>query len=58
MQPPGLFHLLPCGLLNVDLDSRDFQAFQEEVDNWRYGGSFLDRLFMAYGRFYTPVHQV
>ena len=58
MQPPGLFHLLPCGLLNVDLDSGDFQAFQEEVDNWRNGGSFLDRLFMAYGRFYTPAHQV
>ena len=58
IQAPGLFHLLPCGLLKGDLECGDFQAFQDEVDKWRNDPSFLDRLFAAYGRFYTPTHQV
>ena len=58
IQPQGLFHLLPCGLLKVDLECGEFDAFQEEVDKWRNDPSFLERLFAAYGRFYTPDHQV
>jgi hypothetical protein len=58
IQPPGLFHLLPCGLLKVDLECGDFHAFQEEVDLWKKDPSFQDRLFAAYGRFCYPSHQV
>jgi hypothetical protein len=58
IQPPGLFYLLPCGLLKVDLECGDFEAFQEEVEEWKNDPSFLDRLFAAYGRFHCPSHQV
>lgn len=58
VQPPGLFHLLQCGLLKFDLESGSFPAFQEEVDNWRNDPTFMDRLFAAYGRFHAPPHQV
>ena len=58
IQPPGLFHLLSCGLLKVDVECGDLQAFQEEVDKWKKDPSFQDRLFAAYGRFCYPSHQV
>ena len=58
MLPPGLFHLLPCGLLKADLESGNFPAFQAEVENWRKDPTCLDRLYAAYGRFYSPAHQV
>jgi hypothetical protein len=58
VQPPGLFHLLPCGLLNFDLECGSFSDFQQEVDNWKNDPTFMDRLCLAYGRFYIPSHQV
>jgi hypothetical protein len=58
IQPPGLFHLLVCGLLKFDLECGEFHVFQEEVENWKNDPSFMDRLFAAYGRFYSPSHQV
>lgn len=58
VQPPGLFHLLQCGLLEFDLESGSFPAFQEEVDNWRNDPRFMDRLFAAYGRFHASMDQV
>ena len=58
VQPPGLFHLLVCGLLTFDLECGDFPAFLGEVENWKNDPSFMDRLFAAYGRFYSPDHQV
>ena len=58
IQPPNLFHLLVCGLLKFNLECGKFPAFQEEVENWKNDPSFMDRLFAAYGRFYSPSHQV
>jgi hypothetical protein len=58
LQPPGLYYLLPCGLLKFDEKCGDVQTFEEEVHNWKIVPSFLDRLYAAYGRFYTPEHQV
>ena len=58
VQPPGLFHLLPYGLLKFDLECGSFQTFQEQVDTWRNDPTFMDRLFAAYGRFYSPLNQV
>ena len=29
IQPPGLFHLMPCGLLTFNLERDEFQAFEE-----------------------------
>ena len=58
MQPPGLFHLLPCGLLKVDLELGSFPVFQDEVHKWKNDPSCMDRLFASYGRFYSPAHQV
>jgi hypothetical protein len=58
IQPPGLFHLMACGLLKFDFEFGEFHAFQEEVTKWQNDPSFMDRLFAAYGRFYSPSHQV
>jgi len=58
IQPPGLYHLMACGLLNFDMDCGDFHAFQEEVEGWKKDPGFMDRLFAAYGMFYSPTHQV
>lgn len=58
LHPPGLFHLLHCGLLKVDLEGGSFPEFQAEVDKWRKDATFLDRLYAAYGRFHDPAHQV
>ena len=58
IEPPGLYHLMQCGLLNFDLDFGDFDNFQEEVEGWKKDPGFMDRLFAAYGRFYSPTHQV
>ena len=58
IQPPGLYHLMPCGLLNFDLESGDFHAFQEEVEGWKNDPGFMNKFFAAYGRFYLPTHQV
>ena len=58
IQPPGLYHLMPCGLLNFDMDCGDFHAFQDEVEGWKNDPGFMDRRFAAYGRFYSPTHQV
>ena len=58
LPPPGLFHLLPCGLLKVDLVLGSFPAFQDEVQKWRNDPSCMDMLFASYGRFYSPAHQV
>jgi hypothetical protein len=58
IQPPGLYYLIPCGLLNFDLECGEFGAFQEEVDAWKNDPASMDRLFAAYGRFHRPSHQV
>jgi hypothetical protein len=58
IQPPGLYYLIPCGLLDFDLECGEFGAFQEEVDAWKNDPACMDRLFAAYGRFYRPSHQV
>ena len=58
IQPPGLFHLIPCGLLKFDLECGDYHAFQEEIDNWRNDPAYMDWLFAAYGRFSWHKHQV
>ena len=58
IQPPGLFHLMACGLLNFDLDGGEFQAFQAEVEKWQKEPSFMVQLFAAFGRFHLPTHQV
>ena len=58
IQPPGLFYLMPCGLLKFDLECGEFEAFQHEVQKWQNDPSFMDRLCAAYGRFYMPSHQV
>ena len=58
VQPPGLFHLLPCRLLKADLEGGSFPAFQDEVDKWRKDPAWLDRLYAAFGRFSSPAHQV
>ena len=31
IQPPGLFHLMACGLLTFDLERGEFQAFEDKV---------------------------
>ena len=31
IQPPGLFHLMACGLLTFDLERGEFRAFEDEV---------------------------
>jgi hypothetical protein len=58
IQPPGLFHLVPCNLLTFDLERDEFQAFEEQVQKWNNDPAFTDRLFAAYDRFYSPAHQV
>ena len=58
IQPPGLFYLLPCGLLTFDLECGEFHAFEEEVANLKNDPAFMDRVFAAYGRFYSAKHQV
>ena len=58
LQPPGLWHLMACGLFNFDLACGDFQAFEHEVQKWRTEPQYLDRFYAAYGRFHDPEHQV
>jgi hypothetical protein len=58
IQPPVLFYLLPCGLLAFALENGDFHAFEEEVTNLKNDPAFMDRVFAAYGRFYSAKHQV
>ena len=58
IQPPGLFYLMPCGLLRFDLECGEFQAFQDEVQKWQADPAFMDRFFAAYGRFCAPMYQV
>ena len=58
VQPPGLFYLMACGLLNFDLECGEFHAFEDEVTKWRSDPHWMDRLYAAYGRFYDPTHQV
>ena len=56
--PPGLFHLMACGLLDFDFECGEFHAFEEEVTNWKNGTGFTERLLAAYGRFHLHFHQV
>ena len=58
IQPPGLFHLVACGLINFDFERGELQTFEAEVQKWSEDLAFKDRLFAAYGRFYEPSHQV
>ena len=58
IQPPGLFYLLPCGLLKFDPECGEFHAFQEDVANLKSDPAFMDRVFAAYGRFHSAKHQV
>jgi hypothetical protein len=58
IQPPGLFYLMPCGLLTCDLECGEFEAFHDEVHKWQNNPLFKDRLWAAYGRFHAPSHQV
>ena len=58
IQPPGMFYLMTCGLVKFDLECGELHEFQEMVQMWQSDPSFLDRLWAAYGRFYSPSHQV
>ena len=58
IQPPGLFHLMACGLLAFDLEHGKYEDFEAQVHEWKNHPTFMDRLFVAYGRFYSPSHQV
>ena len=58
IHPPGFYHLMACGLFKFDLEVGEFQAFEEEFQGWKNDPAFMDRLFAAYGRFYSPSHQV
>ena len=58
IQPPGLFHLMACGLFKFDVECGVFEDFQEEVDKWQKDPAFIDRLWAAYGRFHGPSRQV
>lgn len=58
LQPPGLFHLMACGLLQFDLDRGNLEDFEARIHEWKTGPMFMDKLFAAYGRFYKPSHQV
>lgn len=58
IQPPGLFYLVACGLLNFDFERGDLQTFEAEVQKWSDDPAFMDRLFAAYGRFHSASHQV
>jgi len=58
IQPPGLFYLVACGLINFDFERGELQTFEAEVQKWSEDLAFKDRLFAAYGRFYEPSHQV
>ena len=58
IQPPGFFHLIPCGLLKCDLEYGEFQEFQDEVQKWQNDPACMDMLFAAFGRFSIPSHQV
>ena len=58
IQPPGLFYLMSCGLLAFDLEGGKYVDFEAEVQQWKDGPAFMDRLFAAFGRFCNPKHQV
>ena len=58
IQPPGLFHLLACGLMAFDLEHGKFEDFENQVKEWKNHPTFKDRLWAAYGRFHGPTHQV
>ena len=51
IQPPGLYHLIACGLLTIDVEHGKFEDFQQQVQEWKTQPTFKDRLFAAYGRF-------
>jgi hypothetical protein len=56
IQPPGLYHLMQCGLLKFDAECSEFHVFEEELEGWKNDPAFIDRLFAAYGRFYSSKH--
>jgi hypothetical protein len=58
IQPPGLFYLVACGLINFDFKRGELQTFEAEVQKWSEGLAFKNKLFVAYGRFYEPSHHV
>ena len=58
IQPLGLYHLMQCGLLKFEAECSEFHVFEEELEGWKNDPAFIDRLFAAYGRFYSPKHQV
>ena len=58
LQPPGLFHLMACGLLDFDVTCGEFETFQEEVEKWQKDPLFMVRLWASYGKFHGPIHQV
>ena len=58
IQPPALFYLMACGLLNFDLDHGRYEDFEAQIQEWKSAPGFMDRLYAAFGRFYGPTHQV
>jgi hypothetical protein len=58
IQPPGLFYLIPCGLLDFDVDRGKYEDFEDQIEEWRAARNFMDRLFAAYGRFHSASYQV
>lgn len=58
LPPPALFYLVSCGLLAFDLEGGKYEDFKAEVQQWKDGSGFMDRLFAAFGRFCNPKHQV
>ena len=58
IQPPPLFYLISCGLLEFDLETGTYEDFEAQIHEWRSARNFMDRLFAAYGRFHSASHQV
>lgn len=58
IQPPSLFYLISCGLLEFDLERGKYEDFEAQIQEWKFARNFMDRLFAAYGRFRIASHLV
>jgi hypothetical protein len=46
------------GLPTFDLKHNEYQAFEDEIQKLNNDPVFMDMLFVACGRFYSPSHQL
>ena len=53
IQPPALFYLMSCGLLQFDIDRGKYEDFEAQIQEWKCTRNFMDMLFQAYGRFHS-----